>query len=132
MKHFVILALFAACASAQFHGYGGGYHGDPYAQPTPYSFGYEAPAIGGTHSRQESGDGFGRVQGSYQLQEADGRIRIVEYYADETGFHANVRTNELGTETSSAGTAHYESTAPTGPEAAALYDGHRAARAARA
>ncbi|XP_054718377.1 adult-specific rigid cuticular protein 15.7-like [Uloborus diversus] len=65
--------------------------------PKPYSFGYEAPAIGGSSSRQESSDGNGRVTGSYTVTDADGRVRVVDYYADETGFHANVKTNEPGT-----------------------------------
>ncbi|XP_042905559.1 adult-specific rigid cuticular protein 15.7-like isoform X1 [Parasteatoda tepidariorum] len=63
----------------------------------PYSFGYNAPAIGGGSSRQETSDGSGRVVGSYTVTDADGRARIVDYYADETGFHANVQTNEPGT-----------------------------------
>lgn len=65
--------------------------------PKPYSFGYEAPAIGGGSSRHETSDGTGRVTGSYTVSDADGRLRVVDYYADETGFHANVRTNEPGT-----------------------------------
>lgn len=35
--------------------------------------------------------------GSYTVTDADGRVRVVDYYADETGFHANVKTNEPGT-----------------------------------
>jgi len=65
--------------------------------PKPYSFGYNAPAIGGGSSRHESSDGNGRVVGSYTVVDADGRARVVDYYADETGFHANVKTNEPGT-----------------------------------
>ncbi|GFW27113.1 uncharacterized protein TNCV_93391 [Trichonephila clavipes] len=65
--------------------------------PKPYSFGYDAPAIGGGSSRRETSDGNGRVVGSYTVSDADGRLRIVDYYADETGFHANVKTNEPGT-----------------------------------
>ncbi|KFM69292.1 Cuticle protein 14 isoform a, partial [Stegodyphus mimosarum] len=65
--------------------------------PKPYSFGYVAPASGGGSSRQETSDGNGRVTGSYTVTDADGRVRVVDYYADETGFHANVKTNEPGT-----------------------------------
>ncbi|KAG8201754.1 hypothetical protein JTE90_012813 [Oedothorax gibbosus] len=63
----------------------------------PYKFGYNAPAIGGGSSRLESSDGHGRVTGQYTVSDADGRLRVVDYYADHTGFHADVKTNEPGT-----------------------------------
>jgi len=65
--------------------------------PTPYQFSYTAPAIGGSSSHQESGDGNGRVTGSYSVRDDDGRSRIVEYVADEDGFRASISTNEPGT-----------------------------------
>lgn len=37
------------------------------------------------------------MSGQYTVSDADGRLRVVDYYADETGFHANVKTNEPGT-----------------------------------
>ena len=36
--------------------------------------------------------------GSYGLRDADGRLRIVNYVADELGFRANIQTNEPGVE----------------------------------
>lgn len=65
--------------------------------PTPYQFSYEAPADGGSSTHQETGDGHGRVTGSYSLQDEDGRSRVVEYVADEDGFRAAISTNEPGT-----------------------------------
>ena len=55
------------------------------------------------------------------IQLADGHMRRVEYYADETGFHANVVTNELGTESKDAADASYQSSAITGEQAALQY-----------
>ncbi|GFR03966.1 uncharacterized protein TNCT_314811 [Trichonephila clavata] len=80
--------------------------------PKPYSFGYNAPAIGGGSSRQETSDGNGRVVGSYTVSDADGRLRVVDYYADETGFHANVKTNEPGTANQDSADVSVQSYAP--------------------
>lgn len=63
------------------------------AAPEPYSYGYETD----THAASEQRDPNGKVTGFYTLADADGRSRRVEYYADETGFHAKVQTNEVGT-----------------------------------
>lgn len=65
--------------------------------PTPYQYSYTSPAIGGSSSHQETGDGHGRVSGSYTVEDEDGRSRIVEYVADEDGFRAAISTNEPGT-----------------------------------
>ena len=81
---------------------------DPLAQPTPYSYGYQASdEFGTTWTREESGDGSGAVKGSYSYREANGIGRTVEYFADETGFHANVITNEPGTVDSAPADALY-------------------------
>ena len=65
--------------------------------PNPYQFSYSAPSEGGASSHQESGDGSGRVTGSYSVVDEDGRSRVVEYIADEGGFRASITTNEPGT-----------------------------------
>lgn len=65
--------------------------------PNPYQFSYSAPSEGGQSSHQESGDGSGRVTGSYSVVDEDGRSRLVEYVADELGFRASITTNEPGT-----------------------------------
>ncbi|XP_035220218.1 cuticle protein 10.9-like [Stegodyphus dumicola] len=65
--------------------------------PNPYQFSYSSQAIGGGSSHQESGDGNGRVSGSYSVVDEDGRSRTVEYVADELGFRPNIITNEPGT-----------------------------------
>lgn len=80
-------------------GYRGQYN--PYYDetPKPYSFSYVAPLEdGGQSSRTESGDGSGRVEGSYTLTNDLGHTRLVEYVADEGGFRASVQTNEPGTD----------------------------------
>lgn len=62
-----------------------------------YQFGYnELHSSGGTSRREEQANGL--RTGSYSLSDADGRQRIVDYFADESGFHAFVRTNEPGVE----------------------------------
>ncbi|KAF8791776.1 cuticle protein 10.9-like [Argiope bruennichi] len=71
--------------------------GYDYGIPNPYQYSYSSPAIGGQSSHSESGDGSGRVTGSYSVVDEDGRSRTVEYVADEGGFRANIITNEPGT-----------------------------------
>ncbi|XP_076373325.1 cuticle protein 10.9-like isoform X2 [Tachypleus tridentatus] len=83
--------------------------------PTPYVFNYVAPAIGGFSARQESGNGYGRVIGSYKVADADGRIRKVQYTAGPEGFRANVYTNEPGTKTSNPAGVLIQSSAPDPP-----------------
>ncbi|CAN7988560.1 unnamed protein product, partial [Ixodes hexagonus] len=62
-----------------------------------YDFGYEEKHTSGGSFRQETGDAYGRKYGSYGLTDADGRVRIVKYVADEHGFRATITTNEPGT-----------------------------------
>ncbi|XP_076335929.1 cuticle protein 16.8-like isoform X3 [Tachypleus tridentatus] len=71
---------------------------DIYAKPEPYNFGYEAKNdYDGALWQQESGDEYGSKRGSYGYTDAYGISRTVEYVADETGFHAWIKTNEPGT-----------------------------------
>lgn len=81
--------------------------------PEPYSFSYSAESAGGVSSRQESGDGSGRVSGFYTIQEEDGRERRVDYVADENGYRATVKTNEIGTRTGPTGDAQYFTQPPS-------------------
>ena len=75
-------------------------------QHSPYNFGYDIRSDSGSSGnyRRESSDPFGRVTGSYGFWSPDpvGAMifRHVDYVADESGFHARVRTSEPGTETS--------------------------------
>ncbi|KAI1286891.1 Cuticle protein 14 isoform a [Halotydeus destructor] len=63
-----------------------------------YAFGYnEDHATGGTF-RRESGNAAGQVVGSYGLRDIDGRIRTVNYVADDAGYRANIVSNEPGVE----------------------------------
>ncbi|KAM7308579.1 cuticle protein 10.9 [Ixodes scapularis] len=89
-----------------------------YGPPIPYAFNYLSQLEDGSHSHEQSGDSNGRVQGKYTLTDADGRTRTVTYYADETGFHADVVTNELGTESKNPADVTIQSSAPTGAESA--------------
>nr|BAE44193.1 cuticular protein [Tachypleus tridentatus] len=109
-------------AGAFAGGVGGGLARGYYGQqpvypsvPTPYSFSYVAPAIGGASARQESGDGYGSVSGSYQLSDADGRQRNVQYTAGPEGFRAHVITNEPGTKSENPADVTVESSAPVVP-----------------
>ncbi|KAM7288640.1 putative cuticular protein [Ixodes scapularis] len=96
-----------------------------YGPPIPYAFNYLSQLQDGSHSHEQSGDGSGRVQGKYTLTDADGRSRTVTYYADASGFHAEVITNELGTESKNPADVVIRSSAPTGPEAAIANEPNR-------
>ncbi|OQR73609.1 hypothetical protein BIW11_09628 [Tropilaelaps mercedesae] len=61
-----------------------------------YQFGYDEKHTTGGSFRKEKGDGYGRKVGSYGLHDADGRVRVVNYVADEHGFRASVQSNEPG------------------------------------
>jgi hypothetical protein len=71
-----------------------------------YSFGFdEAGATGGSF-RHERSLAPGTVQGSYGLNGADGKLRIVHYTADPVnGFRASIQTNEVAEPRDSAGVA---------------------------
>ena len=74
-------------------------------KPQPFSFGFMSMAKDGSQSRQEQQDNSGKVTGSYSITDANGITRIVEYFADETGFHANIKSNEPGLEQGELGSA---------------------------
>jgi hypothetical protein len=70
-------------------------------KPMPYSFGYQSRDKYGTElGRQESGDEYGAVKGSYSYLNEKGLSRKVEYIADKDGFRAVIKTNEPGVEKS--------------------------------
>lgn len=81
--------------------------------PEPYSFSYTADSIGGSATHQESGDGSGRVTGFYTIMGEDGRERRVDYVADENGYRASVKTNEVGTRSQSSADAQYQVQLPS-------------------
>lgn len=116
MKVFIVLAAFVGVASAGYGvatgGLAGGAYGGPAVSLVPtgqssqfrsednygnFQFGYDESHATGGSSRREEGSGHVR-RGSYSLSDADGRRRTVDYVADETGFHADVKTNEPGVE----------------------------------
>ncbi|GIY38001.1 uncharacterized protein CEXT_638421 [Caerostris extrusa] len=94
IKALVLLSCVAIVAKAQLLAPAPGL---AYGAPNPYQYSYSSPAIGGSSSHSESGDGTGRVSGAYSVVDEDGRSRTVEYVADELGFRANIVTNEPGT-----------------------------------
>lgn len=59
-----------------------------------YAFGYVEDHLSGGSFRHETRDKSGRVAGYYGLRDADGRVRIVSYFADEDGFRADIQSNE--------------------------------------
>ena len=70
---------------------------EPIYAPIPYSFNYISETEdGGKSSHDESGDGSGRVTGSYTVSNLEGHTRVVDYIADAEGFRATIRSNEPG------------------------------------
>lgn len=67
-----------------------------------YEFGFNIEGLSWDQFQRESGDALGRKTGAYGFRGADGRLRLVEYVADELGFRAKVQTNEPGTKPSKA------------------------------
>ena len=71
-------------------------HAAPEA-PANYDFNYAVnePSTGDVKSQQEKAVN-GVIHGSYQMNDADGFLRTVEYTADDiNGFQANVRREPL-------------------------------------
>lgn len=65
--------------------------------PQPHNFNYDVTdEYGNQRYHQETGDGSGRVTGSYGYRDAYGVYRYVDYVADENGFRATIRSNEPG------------------------------------
>ncbi|XP_054707218.1 adult-specific rigid cuticular protein 15.7-like [Uloborus diversus] len=107
-KFFVFATLIAAVAAQRIINE---YRDQENNIPIPYSFSYSADTEdGGQNSRQETGDGDGRVTGSYTVQGEDGFGRVVDYIADENGFRATIRTNEPGTASQNPADVEMEST----------------------
>ncbi|XP_015903813.1 cuticle protein 10.9 [Parasteatoda tepidariorum] len=101
MKVVIVLAAIVAVAWSQVDA------------PIPYSFNYISNTEdGGSGSHQESGDGAGKVTGSYSVADLEGHNRVVEYVADENGFRATIRTNEPGTANINPADVIVESSAP--------------------
>ncbi|XP_022704092.1 cuticle protein 10.9-like [Varroa jacobsoni] len=116
----VVVALFVASVAGQKYA-----QQEAYGPPQPYQYVYSTQDAEGTSNAEESSDGSGRITGKYTISLADGRQRTVSYWADETGFHADVITNELGTESKNPADVTIQSSAPTGPEAALAFDSQR-------
>ncbi|XP_067118693.1 cuticle protein 16.8-like [Centruroides vittatus] len=90
MIKLVYLAAYLLCIGAQL--------ADKDERPKPFKFEYTAQGPNGTSNHVAQGDENGRVLGSYGLNLADGRFRIVKYIADENGYRVeSIETNEQGT-----------------------------------
>ncbi|GFW27187.1 cuticle protein 10.9 [Trichonephila clavipes] len=111
MQYFIILSTLIVAISAQRL-----VVNQPEYPPIPYSFSYNADTEdGGRSAHEESGDGNGRVTGSYTVQGEGGFGRVVNYIADENGFRASIQTNEPGTANQNPADVVMESTAETQP-----------------
>ena len=52
---------------------------------------------GNQNYRSEKGDKDNNVEGSYGIHDVDGKMRVVDYWADKkNGFVAKIRSNEPG------------------------------------
>ncbi|CAN8018324.1 unnamed protein product [Ixodes persulcatus] len=118
----ITLLLACVCAAAAQRG---GAPQENYGPPIPYAFQYLSQLEDGSHSHEQNGDGSGKVTGKYTLTHPDGTSRTVTYYADESGFHADIVTSEVGTESKDPADVTIQSSAVPGPEAAVANEGAR-------
>lgn len=73
-----------------------------------YRFAYDIiDHLGARNGRSESGDALGNKIGHYSINDIDGRVRRVDYVADDYGFRAAIQTNEQGTAPSNTAAASY-------------------------
>ncbi|GBM94575.1 hypothetical protein AVEN_198324-1 [Araneus ventricosus] len=64
-----------------------------------YDFDYKVvDGRGNTHYHKAEADAKGTVRGTCGYKEIQGVYRVVDYMADASGFHAKIKTNELGTD----------------------------------
>lgn len=85
-----------------------------------YRFAYDiVDHLGARNGRSESGDALGNKVGSYSIADIDGRVRRVDYVADDYGFRASIQTNEHGTAPSNTGGASYNPPLVAAPVAVA-------------
>lgn len=85
-----------------------------------YRFAYDiVDHLGARNGRSESGDALGNKVGSYSIADIDGRVRRVDYVADDYGFRASIQTNEHGTAPSNTAAASYNAPLVAAPVAIA-------------
>lgn len=84
-----------------------------------YRFAYDiVDHLGARNGRSESGDALGNKVGSYSIADIDGRVRRVDYVADDYGFRAAIQTNEQGTAPSNTAAASYNAPLVAAPAVA--------------
>lgn len=114
---FALIALVGYQAKAQEAANGEAASGEAAGAPEPYSYSYETES----HGAAEQRDASGKVTGYYTINDADGRQRRVEYFADESGFHAKVQTNEVGTKSENSADVEVQASPPTEGQLAGYY-----------
>merc|ERR1712055_62512 len=149
MKLFVCISLLAASVTAapQYGGYAhpvahavapvvhaaphhAGYANPDLSEVSPYNYQYGVADdySGAAFSQQESNDGTGVVEGSYQVNLPDGRIQTVNYHAnDYDGYVADVSYSGAPAYPEVHAVAH-----PAHAHAAPLYHGAPVVHAAHA
>ncbi|XP_053204780.1 cuticle protein 14-like [Panonychus citri] len=91
-----------------------------------YNFGYDInDPWGSSNYRQESGDGWGNVHGSYGLKLADGRHRTVNYIADKSGFRVKLDSNEPSVDSIDSADAIYNGADPSGHSYTNIISGNK-------
>ncbi|XP_054281984.1 pro-resilin-like [Macrosteles quadrilineatus] len=72
----------------------GGYDDNEYSEPANYQFQYDvsAPEYGTRFGHQESRTG-DSTRGRYYVDLPDGRTQVVDYTADQTGYHPRISYN---------------------------------------
>lgn len=104
LQVYLLIALAIAGASAQEAA------NEQNAAPEPYAYAYQTDSSSASEQRTPDG----KVTGYYTIVDpTDGRERRVEYFADETGFHAKVATNELGTKSENSADVEISASPPT-------------------
>lgn len=129
MKSFIAIALFAIIAIASANNHADGGHSTIHRhQDTSgkYDFGYHInDPWGSANYREESGDGWGNVHGSYGLKLADGRQRTVNYVADKSGFRVKLDSNEPSVGSVDSADAIYNGADPHGHSHTHVPSGHK-------
>ncbi|XP_073983613.1 uncharacterized protein isoform X1 [Rhodnius prolixus] len=57
--------------------------------PDSYKFGFDTGDVKNRHFRYEEKDNHGNVKGHYGYYDKTGKLQIINYHADENGFHAS-------------------------------------------
>lgn len=98
LKILILLSLFF-CSSNSFYHDDGGSSTSYFKQDDHGNFVFHYHIIdkhGAKNYRTSKGSSKGKEVGSYGFKDSDGRMRVIDYVADNSGFKANIRSNEPG------------------------------------